>query len=255
GSDSGTTNMRHFSSTCRMEQGTEEVDKQQEGDESHILKTSVMDKSLKSSRLKLSSQYQTALSQYKIQQNKEQTQTRSIPGIYNKIVDALSKLITKGDYSVKKEIFIALCQVQEMIPTLDLFATEENKLVDRFVAIGEEEEGAEWLNAFFKPWRGKIFWIDPPFPKIGKALIAWEKFKPKSILIANWRPGQVWFTHLLTDSSKYFILGESSLILNPGKEMMKRKDMLPPKKIAALLMYQELIIEGNQQQSSQTTQT
>ncbi|KAA6385916.1 MAG: hypothetical protein EZS28_018556, partial [Streblomastix strix] len=38
-SDSGTTNRRDFSPTWRMEQGTEEVDKQQEGDGSHILRT------------------------------------------------------------------------------------------------------------------------------------------------------------------------------------------------------------------------
>ncbi|KAA6379429.1 MAG: hypothetical protein EZS28_025042 [Streblomastix strix] len=37
GSDSGTTNRRYFSPTWRMEQGTEEVNKQQEGDGSHIL--------------------------------------------------------------------------------------------------------------------------------------------------------------------------------------------------------------------------
>ncbi|KAA6371229.1 MAG: hypothetical protein EZS28_033244, partial [Streblomastix strix] len=39
GSDSGTTNRRYFSPTWRMEQGTEEVDKQQEGDGSHILRS------------------------------------------------------------------------------------------------------------------------------------------------------------------------------------------------------------------------
>ncbi|KAA6357405.1 MAG: hypothetical protein EZS28_047067, partial [Streblomastix strix] len=39
GSDSGTVNMRQFSATWRMEQGTEEMDKQQEGDGSHILRT------------------------------------------------------------------------------------------------------------------------------------------------------------------------------------------------------------------------
>ncbi|KAA6394108.1 MAG: putative Transposon Ty3-I Gag-Pol polyprotein [Streblomastix strix] len=184
-----------------------------------------------------------------------QTQTQHIPGISNRITDALSRLSTQGDYSVKKEIFIALCQVREIIPTLDLFATGENKLVDRFVAIGEEEEGAEWLNAFSRPWKEEIFWIHPPIPKIGKALIPWEKFKPKSIMIALWWSGQIWFTSLLTDSSRYLILGESSLILNPGKEMSKKKDMLPPGQIAAFLMDQELIKEGDYQQSFQIIQT
>ncbi|KAA6379925.1 MAG: hypothetical protein EZS28_024551, partial [Streblomastix strix] len=113
----------------------------------------------------------------------------------------------------------------------------------------------EWLNAFSRPWKEEIFWIHPPIPKIGKALIAWEKFKPKSIMIAPWRPGQIWFTSLLTDCCRYLILGESSLILNPGKEMMKKKDMLPPGKIAAFIMDQELIREGGYQQNFQITQT
>ncbi|KAA6388978.1 MAG: hypothetical protein EZS28_015497 [Streblomastix strix] len=39
GSDSGTTNRRYFSPTWRIEQGTEAMDMQQEGDGSHILRT------------------------------------------------------------------------------------------------------------------------------------------------------------------------------------------------------------------------
>ncbi|KAA6368038.1 MAG: hypothetical protein EZS28_036435 [Streblomastix strix] len=66
------------------------------------------------------------------QQLKKQTQTQHIPGISNKITDALSRLSTQGDYSVKIEIFIALCQAWQIIPTLDLFATEENKLVETY---------------------------------------------------------------------------------------------------------------------------
>ncbi|KAA6348218.1 MAG: hypothetical protein EZS28_051990, partial [Streblomastix strix] len=183
------------------------------------------------------------------QQLRIQTQTQHIPGISNKITDALSRLSTQGDYSLKKEIFIALCQAWKIIPTLDLLATGENKLVDRFMEIGEEEEGAEWLNAFSRPWKEEIFWIHPLIPKIRKAFIAWEKFKPKSIMIAPWWLGQIWFTSLLTDNSRYFILGESSLILNPGKEMKKKKDMLPPGKIAAFLKEQESNREENYQQS------
>ncbi|KAA6358985.1 MAG: hypothetical protein EZS28_045489 [Streblomastix strix] len=95
------------------------------------------------------------------------------------------------------------------------------KLVDRFVAIGEE--GAEQLNAFSRQWKKEIFWIYPHIPKIRKALIAWEKFKPMSIMMAPWWPGQILFIHLLTGSSRYIVHEESSLILNPGKEMTKMK--------------------------------
>ncbi|KAA6361696.1 MAG: hypothetical protein EZS28_042779 [Streblomastix strix] len=101
----------------------------------------------------------------------------------------------------------------------------------------------------------EIFWIHPPIPKTGKALIAWEKYKPKLAMTAPWWPGQIWLTSLLTGSSRYLILGESSLIQNLGKEMMKKMDMLPPGKIAAFLMDQESIKGENNQKSFQSTQT
>ncbi|KAA6379998.1 MAG: hypothetical protein EZS28_024474, partial [Streblomastix strix] len=107
-----------------------------------------------------------------------------------------------------------------------------------FVAIGVDEEEAEWLNAFSRPQKQEIFWIHLPIPKIGRALIAWKKSKSKSIKIVLWLLGQIWFTHLLAGSSRYLHLGESSLIPNPGKEMTKRKDMLPPGKIAAFFIDQ-----------------
>ncbi|KAA6308868.1 MAG: hypothetical protein EZS28_056612, partial [Streblomastix strix] len=91
------------------------------------------------------------------QQLKMQTQTHYILGISNKITDELSKLSTLGDYSVKKKLFITLCQAWQIIPILDLFATGENNLVDRFVAIGEEQKGAELLNAFSRPLKEEIF--------------------------------------------------------------------------------------------------
>ncbi|KAA6389441.1 MAG: hypothetical protein EZS28_015031 [Streblomastix strix] len=141
----------------------------------------------------------------------------------------------------KKEIFIAMCQAWQITPTLDMFATGENKLLDRFVAIGEEEEGAELLNAFLRPWKEEIFWIHPPNPKTGKALIAWEMFNPKSIMILP--------------CSRYLTFGESSMIQIPGNEMRQKKDMLPPGKIAVFLMDQESNKEENQQQSFQTIQT
>ncbi|KAA6361349.1 MAG: hypothetical protein EZS28_043124, partial [Streblomastix strix] len=192
GSDSGTTNRRFFSPTWRMEQGTEEMDKQQEGDGSHIFlglfRYGQIFKELQIKAILIKSDSSTAvqdLAKYRAgqtlvaevkkivklcQQQRIQIQTQRIPGMSNKITDALSRLSTQGDYQVKKEILIALCQAWEITPTLDLFATEENKLMDRFVAIGEEEEGAEWLNAFSRPWKEEIFWIHPPIPKIGKAL-------------------------------------------------------------------------------------
>ncbi|KAA6360081.1 MAG: hypothetical protein EZS28_044394 [Streblomastix strix] len=89
--------------------------------------------------------------------------------------------------------------------------------------------------------------------KIGEALIAWEKFKPKSIVITPRWPGQISFTQQLTGSCSYLLLGEGSLILNLEKEMMKRKELLPQRKIMAFLIDQATNKEENHQQSFWTT--
>ncbi|KAA6393551.1 MAG: hypothetical protein EZS28_010927 [Streblomastix strix] len=62
-----------------------------------------------------------------------------------------------------------------------------------------------------------IFWIYRPFQKIEKTLIAWEKFEPKSFMIAPWWPGQIWFTYLLTGSCRYLILRREHFDSEPGE--------------------------------------
>ncbi|KAA6326984.1 MAG: hypothetical protein EZS28_053875 [Streblomastix strix] len=115
-SDSGTTNRGYFSPTWDMEKGTETLDKQQEGDGSY---------QLRSIQLRINLQRAT-----------DESDPHQVRQHYRK---ALSRLNTQGDYSVKKEIFIALCQTWQITPIRNLFATGENKLVNRFVAIGEGE--------------------------------------------------------------------------------------------------------------------
>ncbi|KAA6369047.1 MAG: hypothetical protein EZS28_035425 [Streblomastix strix] len=61
--------------------------------------------------------------------------------------------------------------------------------------------------------------------------------------------GQIRFIQLIINSSRFHILGESSLILNPGKEKMKRKGMQPPGKIAAFLNDKQSNKEENYQQN------
>ncbi|KAA6377973.1 MAG: hypothetical protein EZS28_026498 [Streblomastix strix] len=173
------------------------------------------------------------------QQLKIQTQTQHIPGISNKITDSLSSLSSQRDYLVKKEKFKNLCKTKSITPTLELFATGENKLVDRYVATVEEEKETDWLNAFSKPSKEKIFWILPPILKIAKILIAWEMFYPKSIMIAPWWPGQIWFTSLLTGSSTYLFLRKSIQILNQRIEITTTKGLPLTGKITAFLVDQE----------------
>ncbi|KAA6393552.1 MAG: hypothetical protein EZS28_010928 [Streblomastix strix] len=139
-----------------MEQGTETFDKQQEEDGSHILRaipsrinlqelqikaiiiksdssTAVQNLAKQRAGQTLSAEVMKIVKQR--QQLKIQKQTQYIPGVSNKITHSLSRLSTQGDYSVKKEIVRAPCQAWEITPTLDSFATGENKLIDKFMAM------------------------------------------------------------------------------------------------------------------------
>lgn len=82
---------------------------------------------------------------------------------------------------MKKEMLKAIFQALRIIPTLFQFAAGENILVGRFIAIDGEEEDGEWINVFMKLCENEIFWIQILIPKIGKALISLNKFKPTSI--------------------------------------------------------------------------
>ncbi|KAA6359199.1 MAG: hypothetical protein EZS28_045274 [Streblomastix strix] len=119
------------------------------------------------------------------QQLRKQTHIQHIIGISNKITDALSRLSNQGDYSVKKrDIHRSVSDMVDTSNTGDLLATKQNKLVDRFIAINESDEGPEWINAFSRSWKEEIFWFLLQIPKLGKAMIASNMFKPKAIIIA-----------------------------------------------------------------------
>ncbi|KAA6372941.1 MAG: hypothetical protein EZS28_031534, partial [Streblomastix strix] len=251
GSDSGTINKGCFSLTWRMEQGTEPLDKQQEGDESHLLRTLPLRINLQRAANQKDPQQVRQL-QFSLRFNKADirlnngsrseansqamttTENANTDTTYSRTIKQNKRYTkyTKHPGRLLSKERVIHSSVPSAVANFNsgLVCNRENKFVDRFVVIVEESVEAEQLNAFSRSWQKEIFWIHPPIPKNRKALNACEWFKPKSIVIAAWWPGQIWFTSLLADGSKYFILGESSLILNPGKEMMRKKYMPPPGK-------------------------
>jgi hypothetical protein len=60
--------------------------------------------------------------------------TAHIPGISNRTADALSRLSKSGDYKLKKEIFIMICLMWNLQPTMDLFASRDNTQLPRFAS-------------------------------------------------------------------------------------------------------------------------
>ncbi|KAA6362050.1 MAG: hypothetical protein EZS28_042423, partial [Streblomastix strix] len=193
GSDSGTSNRRYFSPTWRMKQGTEEMDKQQEGDGNHILRTIPLRISLqRSANQSDPHQVRQPYRSMRFSKTKSRGDSGSKSEENSQTMSTTENTNTDSTYSGNlKQDNRRTKQVEYQGR---LFGKERNihspassmgdntnighvrnrgkKLVNRFLAIGEEEEGAEWLNAFSRPWKEEIFWIHPLIPKIGKALIA-----------------------------------------------------------------------------------
>ncbi|KAA6385466.1 MAG: hypothetical protein EZS28_019003, partial [Streblomastix strix] len=183
-----------FSTTWRVEQGTEALDKQLEGDGSHILKSILPCINLQSAADQ-SDPHQFRQVYRNIRFNKTESRTntssrseensQAMSTTENTNIDSIySRSIKQDNRHIKqikppKRIFSKERNIQSSIPdvidypNIGLVRDRGQQLVDRFVAIGEEEEGAEWLNAFSRSWKEEIFWIHPPIPKIGKVLIAW----------------------------------------------------------------------------------
>ncbi|KAA6364689.1 MAG: putative Transposon Ty3-I Gag-Pol polyprotein [Streblomastix strix] len=98
--------------------------------------------------------------------------TQHIPGIVNRITDALSRMNTKGEYMINIIAFMIHCQIWKVALTLDLFTTKDNKVTDWYVTLNEEEEAeTQWIDAFSKPWQNELFWIHPPISKQARSQI------------------------------------------------------------------------------------
>ncbi|KAA6395850.1 MAG: hypothetical protein EZS28_008621 [Streblomastix strix] len=235
GSDSGTTSRRYFSPTWRMERVTETLNKQQERDDCHIIRTIPLRISLQ----------RAANQSYPHQIRQNYISIRFNITENKKNVGSGSEENSQATLTTENTNTDSTYSMNNSNTELVRNRVKQTRGQIRGNRRGRRRGRCGVIKGVFENLEEDIFQILPPIPKIRKVLIGLEKFKLKSIMKAPWWPGQIWFTNLLTDSSRYLILGESSLILNLVKEITKRKYMLSPEKIATFTEDQESNKEEN----------
>ncbi|KAA6360250.1 MAG: hypothetical protein EZS28_044223, partial [Streblomastix strix] len=262
GSDSGTENGRSSSSMGSLEKGGNKMDKQQEGNGGHFLRSSVFRNTLHTIGNEGDSDKIGQLFDSIQSQKTEGSTTTSIWSqesiqdnpTFESIADSLSRLDSSGDYRINPQLVKILFLWWDLEPTLDLFQNQYNAILSRYVSTDPRDSNAQWIGAFNHTWENEILWIHPHILMISQILITLKLQQFTEIVVVPWWPGQPRFTTLLQENQRRIILGPSNRILPRGPSMIAKRQHLPPGKIAAILIITQRIEDMNYQQSSQVLQ-
>ena len=104
-----------------------------------------------------------------------------IPRNLNEIADAISKFIDYDDWRTTDRFFIFLNTVWGPF-TIDRFASEENKKLQRFNSLFWDP-GTERVNAFSTSWENENNWLVPPIFLISNTILHLLTCRAKSTLI------------------------------------------------------------------------
>ncbi|KAA6393403.1 MAG: hypothetical protein EZS28_011073 [Streblomastix strix] len=276
GSDSGTINRRYFSPTWKMEQGTEEVDKQQEGDGSHILRSIPLRISLqRAANQSDPHQVRQLFRSIRFSKTKSRINLSSGSEENSQVMSTTENTNTDSTYSGSfKQNNRRTKQVKY---PRRLFSRERD--IHSLVLSVVDNTNTGLVRNMRKQTRGQIRGnrrgrgrgrvaerifqtmeggdpLDPPTnsedwkspDRLGEVQ---TQINHDSTLVA--RSNMV---HILTNRQQQIPYSWRELSdSEPGEKMIRKKDMIPPGKIAAFLMDQELIKEGGYQQNFQITQT
>jgi ribonuclease HI len=151
------------------------------------------------------------------------------PGIQNDQADALSRLEWMGDYEIKWELVTPTLSEWNITPTIDLFATAENRKLPLYCSADPSDRQAYAFNAFSLEW-ARFQW---PYIHVTPALIptCLQRIQVEriwAIIVAPMWPSQPWWDGLKRMTRAYRVLGRGEDVLSPGKGMRKRETKLPP---------------------------
>ena len=114
-----------------------------------------------------------------------------IPREQNTLADQLSK-IRDNDWMLHPRLFERICSITKVEPTLDCFATAQNRLVPRFIS-RFREEGCVDADFFRQSLKGEVIWANPPFNLMGSVLRHLRAHPTKGILVVPVWVTQPWW--------------------------------------------------------------
>ena len=119
-----------------------------------------------------------------------------VPGIQNTLADQLSRQFCPLiEWSLKQRVVDSLFVLWGE-PSMDLFASAENKRCPVYCA-WHGDLNAFHLDALSLDWRGLFAYAFPPFPILPRVIRKVQRDQAELILVAPWWPTRAWFVPLL----------------------------------------------------------
>ena len=123
-------------------------------------------------------------------------QASFLKGRFNSKADALSRRVREKSFSLPHSLFQYLCEIFQLTPEIDLFASILNNKIDNYYSEGPDPH-AIGFDAFLYHWPSTVYAF-PPIPIIGKFL---DKFLSDqvqdAILIVPFWPSKYYYPTLL----------------------------------------------------------
>ena len=116
-----------------------------------------------------------------------------LPSAVNAFADRLSRLRTLDDWTIDQKAIRSILNAQP--PTIDRFADDHNKIVDRFNS-AYECPGSSGTDALTLPWAGESNYWNPPLRLIPLVVRKIKEEKAKGILVTPHWPNQTWYASL-----------------------------------------------------------
>ena len=126
-----------------------------------------------------------------------QLKAHHVPGVLNHIADEESRkdVLRMIDTCASMNLFSAVQRMWGPF-TMDLFATFEDRRMDRFASLTPQPQ-ATWVDAMTHNWSQEYPWANPPFALLGRVLQKAENERATMVLMAPVWPGAPWFPLLL----------------------------------------------------------
>ena len=118
-----------------------------------------------------------------------------VPSEENLLADSASRFLDLPDWHLRSDLFLRLTSLWGR-PSIDLFATESSKQVDRFYAWGDAQ-GAEAFDALIQLWNFPLAYAFPPPPLLPRTIAKIAHSPGEFILVTPYWTAQKWFPLLL----------------------------------------------------------
>nr|XP_049703865.1 uncharacterized protein LOC126056144 [Helicoverpa armigera] len=153
-----------------------------------------------------------------------------LPGRYNSIADCLSRGKALPDWHIKSEITQKIFR-KWGVPQIDLFASDQSKVVPVYVSIDAKDTQALFVNAFSRTWNYELAWIFPPPPLVPRVLQHLNKSSGTFLIVVP-----RWETVFWRSDLKHRALGAPYLIPNLIENLIDLSTNLPPPKVENLYL-------------------